>query len=279
MKNILVLTTTYPKSDKDSVPTFVYDQIQSLKDVNKDLNFIVLTPHYFDNLEIDQLKYKQIRYHYFWPFRFEKLVGKGILPTIKKNKLYALLIPFFLLSQLAVTIKYSIKYKPKVIYAHWFFPQAFVAFIVSKFLNIPFVFTTHAYDSKIFNKFPILGKYLSRKVILKAYKYSAVSQQTLKNLHSIFKNSIENNNAAVLPMPVNLESNDLIDDNLKKIFEKYKNTETKFLFIGRFVEKKGIDYLIKILNYLNKDYSKFILFIAGDGPEKSNYKNLIKKYN
>lgn len=279
MNNVLVLTTTYPKSREDIVPSFIYDQIQSLTDLKKDVNFIVLAPHYFDNFTIDQLNYKQIRYHYFWPFRFEKLVGRGIIPTIKKNKLYILLVPFFITAQIFVAIKFSIKFKPKVIYAHWFFPQAIVAFIVSKITNIPYVFTTHAYDAGILNKIPILGNYISRVVISNAYKYTAVSQNTLEILHSVFKKNVNNNNSKVLPMPVNLVSNELVDDETKKIFNDYKSIKNKFLFIGRFAEKKGLINLIEIFNELNKNFPHFVLFIAGDGPEKSKIQKLIHKHN
>lgn len=136
MKNILVLTSTFPKNLYDNVPLFVYDQLLSIKKQYKSINFLVLVPHYYDKKpEVNDLEIDQIRYHYFWPFKFEKLVGKGILPTIKNNKLYIFMIPFFLVSQLVTTITYVKKFKPDLIYAHWFFPQALTALIVKKNLG------------------------------------------------------------------------------------------------------------------------------------------------
>ena len=48
MKNILVLTSTFPKNLYDNVPLFVYDQLLSIKKQYKSINFLVLVPHYYD---------------------------------------------------------------------------------------------------------------------------------------------------------------------------------------------------------------------------------------
>ena len=97
MKKILVLTSTFPKSLYDEVPMFVYDQLSALEKKYSELQFTVFVPHYYDKKEIDKsMRIIQKRYHYFWPFSFEKLVGRGILSAIYRNKLNILLIPFFI---------------------------------------------------------------------------------------------------------------------------------------------------------------------------------------
>ena len=89
-KKIMVLTSTFPKNDKDEVPSFVKDQIVNLSKEYKFLDFTVVAPETnfgtLDKIEASD-HFNEVRYHYFWPRRFEILIGKGIIPTIKKINL------------------------------------------------------------------------------------------------------------------------------------------------------------------------------------------------
>jgi len=277
MKNILVLTSTFPKSLYDKVPLFVYDQLLSIKKNYDSINFLVLVPHYYEkNLVIDDLKINQIRYHYFWPFKFEKLIGRGILPTIKKNKLYFLLVPFFLASQLITTIIYVKKFKPDIIYAHWFFPQALTALIISKIFRIPYVFTTHAYDSIIMKRIPLVGRYIAKKVIENSNSYTSDSFNAEKKLHSFFKNtSYESDKSLVLPMPVKFRDDLKISNNVINLTKKPKNKEKTLLYVGRFATKKGVHLLIEIFSHLVNEIENTKLIIAGSGNELEKYKKIV----
>jgi glycosyltransferase involved in cell wall biosynthesis len=278
VKKVLVLTSTYPKSYEDKVPSFVHDQVMSLNKISKKLKFIVLVPHYFDQVNVNITTHEQYRYHYFWPNKFEKLVGRGILPALKKNKLLALLIPFFLISQIIVTLRYCIKHKPVLIYAHWFFPQAFTALVVKKILNIPYVFTTHAYDSLILNKIPLIGRAISRLIIKNAERYTSVSKSTDEKLDQAYKG--ENpfkSKSKVIPMPVNITSQHIINPHIHDLVDSLKAYKHRFLFIGRFAEKKGVHLLINIFEKLSKNNKSIVLLIAGDGPEKDKYSKLIQE--
>ena len=277
MKNILVLTSTFPKSMYDKVPLFVYDQLLSIKKNYDSINFLVLVPHYYEkNLLIDDLKINQIRYHYFWPFKFEKLIGRGILPTIKKNKLYFLLVPFFLASQLITTIIYVKKFKPDIIYAHWFFPQALIALIVKKIFGVPYVFTTHAYDAIIMKRIPIFGKYIAKKIIENSNSYTSDSLNAETKLHSFLKNNIyKSEKSLVLPMPVKFRDNLNVSENIIKVIKESNGKEKVLLYIGRFASKKGVNLLIEIFSYLSNEIGNIKLIIAGTGNELEKYKKQV----
>jgi glycosyltransferase involved in cell wall biosynthesis len=51
------------------------------------------------------------------------------------------------------------------------------------------------------------------------------------------------------------------------------------LFIGQFVERKGIGYLIQAFNSLIKESDHFALVLVGDGPLKNNYEKYCKNEN
>lgn len=58
--------------------------------------------------------------------------------------------------------------------------------------------------------------------------------------------------------------------------EKIENT---ILYAGRFLKLKHIETVIRTANLLKKDKLDFKINIVGDGPEKENLKNLVKKHN
>src|SRR5690606_25869194 len=100
--HILVVTSTFPANSDDAVPTFVRDQIISLKNLNPSIKFTILAPHDFksNTKSYQQTKYyDEYRYHYFWPFRVERLASSAIGPLLRKSKQYYLVLPFFALSQ------------------------------------------------------------------------------------------------------------------------------------------------------------------------------------
>ncbi len=277
MKNILVLTSTFPKNLYDNVPLFVYDQLLSISKHYKSTNFLVLVPHYYDKKQdVNDLEIDQIRYHYFWPFKFEKLVGRGILPTIKKNKLYIFLIPFFLISQLITTIIYVKKFKPDIIYAHWFFPQALTALIVKKTMGVPYVFTTHAYDAIIMKRIPLFGKYIAKKIIVNSNSYTSDSLNAETKLHSFFKNkSYSSEKSLVLPMPVKFRDDLKVSENVINVTKEPNTKEKVLLYIGRFASKKGVNLLIEIFSHLNSEIGNVKLIIAGGGNELEKYKKKV----
>jgi len=64
-----------------------------------------------------------------------------------------------------------------------------------------------------------------------------------------------------------------------KQINKKRNEQTIFLFVGRLEKQKGLNYLIKALNILKKEYSQFMIWIIGSGSEEDNLKKLVKKYD
>ena len=158
--NIAVVTSTFPKNSSDNIPKFIKNQVINLKSNYPELNFFVLAPDNNENIELEKSNhYKQIRFKYFWPKRFQVLTKNGIINQLRRNSLNYLLIPFFFISQFVYLYRLVKNEKINLIYAHWFFPQAVNAFLVSKILKVPFVYTSHSSDVEMVKrKIPFLGK-------------------------------------------------------------------------------------------------------------------------
>lgn len=264
-KTILVVASTFPASNTDPVPAFVKDQVIALKRRYLNLTMIVLCPHDKGSNTKSFTRhehYDEYRFHYFWPFAAEKLVGRGIMPALKANPLKYLLIPFLFFAEFWALLMLARRLKPDVIYAHWFTPQAIIARWVGVFTRTPFVFTTHAADVDVWNKIPVIGPRIVRSNALSARAITAVSTRSMNKLERFFSQeqwAILREKAAIIPMGVSLPDALYSGNGLAK-------KQKAILFVGRLAEKKGVQYLLPAFAQAQPQLADYRLIIAGDGP-------------
>lgn len=249
-KKILVLTSTFPRWEKDYTASFIYGLE---KKIAKKFDVYVLAPHYkgarkyeiVDNLKIH-------RFQYFWPPSFQKLCyGGGILPNLKKNKLLVIQTFTLMICELITAIKIIKKEKIELVHAFWFLPQGIVAMIVKLFLNVDYIVTALGGDMFPFKTNNKLFLWFYKKIADNASFVTAVNQIFVKELKTLNQQKIY-----YVPNGVDIH-------NLKPAENIKKNTN--ILFVGRLTEKKGVIYLIEALKKIDKKiYNK--LLIVGDGP-------------
>jgi len=178
------------------------------------------------------------RFRYFFSY-FEKLAGStGILPTLRKNKLYYGLVPFFLLAQFFSLLVLVRKIKPSIIHAHWIIPQGFVVVLMRLFIGVPVVVTAHGAD--IFGLQGVLYKKIKRFTLGRVQECTVVSEALAKVVVEITPPDIQ---PQIIPMGVDVKffSPDRKNDSLR---EKFAINGPFLLYVGRLTEKKGVRYLI-----------------------------------
>ncbi len=281
ISKILFTTSTLPASDTDPVPAFVKDEAIWFKKKYPELEITILAPHNAHSQTKSFTKHKtydEYRFHYFWPFGWEKLTGRGIAPALKQNKLLYIQVPFLFIFEFIATWRMARKTKPDLLYAHWFTPQAMTAYFVSKLTGIPMVFDTQSSDVIVLKKVPF-AKHIVASVCRHAKAYTAPTNQTKVKLLYFSNPNNQKEIVAKLhivplgttPVPV---SQHLIDE----VKEKYQLTGHRVVyFIGRLVDRKGIDVLIKAFKNLYDKDKKLRLIIVGDGQEKEKFTTLAKE--
>jgi glycosyltransferase involved in cell wall biosynthesis len=253
---ILVLTSTYSRWNNDTEPKFVDYLCQSLA---KENTIHVIAPHtrgtatqeVLDGIEVFRFRY------FFEPWQTLAYDG-GILPNLKEQPLRFLLVPFFLVSQWLLAVRLLRKNHYDIIHAHWIIPQGLVAILVKLFTKSKpaVVLTSHGGD--LFALKGALTSQLKKWITHRAQALTVVSEAMKRK--AVELGLKEDSQISYIPMGVDAQGTFLPPPE--------GADREGLLFVGRLVDKKGIEYLLKALPLVLAKYPDERLTVIGDGPLK-----------
>lgn len=250
-KKLLVTASTFPRWEGDTEPRFVLDLCKAM---NEFFDVTVLAPACPNAKEQEVLEgVNVIRYHYFPIHRWETLCYPGaIIPRIKEKKIRGILVPFLFIGLWKKLLFELPKYD--FVHANWIIPQGIIQSMFSK----PYIVTGHGGDVMELNVG--IFKALKRRCLNKAKYVTVVSEKAKKTLNLIYGTE---------HVKVQSMGCDIDKFNPQKRIENYFNQKDKkvILFVGRFVEIKGITYLIDAMKKIDA-----LLVIVGKGPDEEKIK-------
>jgi glycosyltransferase involved in cell wall biosynthesis len=206
------------------------------------------------------------RFRYILP-RWESLAyDGGILMRLRRNPLRMLLVPFFLAAEFLSIARLQRHHKFAVIHAHWIIPQGLLAILYTKLWRNapPVLVTSHGGDL-----FALRGILLSRVkswVLRNAAHVTVVSNVMRAQCESL---GCDPESITVGSMGVDLARSFTPGDRTQE--------RNGIMFVGRLVEKKGVEYLVRAMSILAKSYPDIRLTIVGDGPDRSSLEALADK--
>ena len=257
MKNVLVLTSTFPRWKNDSTPSFVFALSNLLA---KKYRIIVLAPHFLKSAKKEHLGNLIVyRFRYFLPEKYQKIAyGAGVIPNVKKSFLAKIQILLFLASQIKNAKNIIKKEKISLIHAHWIIPQGLIGVLLKKIYKVPLIVTVHGSDL-----FPLKNKIfinLQKKAVTNSNIVTVNSKTGEKELFSRFPEI----KTKLKTIPMGIDIKIFRPKNIKFKYKKYKNNKI-ILFVGRFNEQKGIEYLIKAMPSVVSKIKNAKLLIIGEG--------------
>lgn len=256
MRSILIVTSTYPRWTGDTEPPFVQNLAYEL---SKEFRVTVLAPHCqgAKRLEVEGgVTVKRFRYC-FAPFELLTYQG-GILENLNNRRWTILLVPLYFLSLFVSIARLTWRREFSIIHAHWIIPQGLVAVLVRKLLRltVPVAVTSHGGDLYALNT-PLYRRL--KKLVLENVERVTVVSKPMKKV--CIELGAREERISVISMGV----------DTKQLFssdKSYPRKSKRVLFVGRLVEKKGVEYGLEAVSKLSKKHPEMQFTIVGDGPRR-----------
>lgn len=278
MKKIagLILTSSFPRYQGDTSGNFVFELGREL---SKYFEIYIATPH------VSTLKSKEIkdtmgifRFRYFFPSRYECLSREGGLQYNLKNSWVAKIqLPMFLVSEFISTFILVTKLKIQFVNSHWLIPQGFIGALCSKILKVNHIATIHSSEVTIIKKLPF-GKFIAEFTLKYSDAIISVSKHRMNELYELISPEVKDqilDRVHIIPMGVDLSVFDRRDVNENRIKFSQEKCHPVILFVGRLVEVKGCEFLIRAMPSILGEFPDAKLLIAGGGPLEQTLNTLI----
>ncbi|MHC1479295.1 glycosyltransferase [Frateuria aurantia] len=255
---LLVLASTYPRWTGDHEPGFVHELCRRL---TGEFEIAVGTPHAPGAPAEEVMDGVRVCRYRYAPAPLETLVhGGGIVANLRRDRWKLVLVPGFVLAQCLQAWWLQRRWKPRLIHAHWLFPQGLAARLAA---GPGYAVTSHGGD--LYGLRGGLFQRLKGWVASGARARAVVSQAMCAPLQALAgpARSVE-----VLPMGVDLEHCFVAEPAVQR---------RGLLFVGRLVEKKGLDVLLQALPAVLHHHPGIELRVVGDGPLRGEWEALTER--
>jgi glycosyltransferase involved in cell wall biosynthesis len=254
---VIFLTSSYPRSPDDNASIFIRHLAEHIRDLGHDVHVIapadteagIAVEH---GITVERFKYL--------PARWQRLAyGSGILSNLRNRPLLWLQVPPFAIA-MAWSLMRSLRRtpRPRLLHAHWVIPQGLIAALIGTMLGVPVIVSLHGADAFALHRGPL--SFLKRLCLRRCAAWTA-------NTHATADAVIQGH--AMPPpciIPMGVDTDRFGSGCRDRLRTGLGPSELIILYVGRLVEKKGIDDLIQAFACLAGDLrEKAHLWIVGRG--------------
>jgi len=253
---VLVLASTFPRWEGDSMPPFVRHLGDALAAVGFEI--YVLAPHTRGAAATERLGAQYVHRFRYAPQRLEQLAyGGGILENLRARRARWLLVAPFLAAQSMAMLRLCRTYRIDLVHAHWILPQGLLSALLARRLKVPLVLSAHGGD--VFAS----TRGLRRRLLgFAARRHDAITV----NSHAM-RDALEALTGCrgdIIPMGV-----DVARFTVDARRPRAPAAPPRLLFVGRLAEKKGVEYLLAAMPRILEQYPEAGLDVVGDGPRRA----------
>jgi len=257
---ILYIVTAFPRNEQDVITPWLIETIKRLQ--NKGHSVTIFTSSYKGLEQREIFGIPVFRFRYFFS-RWETLTHDEAVPErLKRGLFFKLLIIPYILFGCINSVYFACKYDFDIIHVHWPFPHIVFGFFMKMFTGKPLICTFYLAEIILLRKtFHFLTPFF-KALLSFADITTVISSFTKHQLNQLL--SVKN--ATIIPFGC----------TIPEVRTEPRTKTNEILFVGRLVERKGIEYLIKAFSKVISKYNSYTLRIVGDGPIKNSLLSLTK---
>jgi len=275
---ILFLTHAIPRFAGDRVTVFVRSLARAFKQRGHDL--VVMAPFHPElDVAYQRSLYTFESFHYFPVHRWERLgYSKGMSDGLHQNKRNFILGPFLILAGIVACCRLARRIKPDVIFANWGIPSGLFGAVASRVFGIPLVVTFPGADVKIISSglfYRLAGRCVGRSAWALATNSSDLKESLVTSglpehkfhyvIYGADKSEFEPDPSLgrARRRKLGISADDIVIGS-----------------IGRFVAKKGFEYLVdsaKIVLDSSDNDQRVIFVLFGAGENESALRDQIRR--
>uniref|UniRef100_A0A7V4E5D4 Glycosyltransferase family 1 protein n=1 Tax=candidate division WOR-3 bacterium TaxID=2052148 RepID=A0A7V4E5D4_UNCW3 len=262
-REVLVISTAFPRNEKDVITPWLVKLMEYLE--ARGFRFTVFTSSYKG---IKQKKFKKFNIYRFRyaPTDLEFLThDTGVYEKLKEGPIYKVLTVLYMLCGLINAIYLSLTKRFDIVHVHWPMPHIIFALPFKIFQNSRVISQFHGSEVGILERFNQIFKKIYTWLI------NTFSDRVITN-SSYNKVRLIN-----LGIDKNVEIIPLSNPHSTELRPYVKKDKIYILFVGRFVEVKGLPVLIRAFAEIVKKYPSAELHLVGDGPQKPELTKIVKE--
>jgi glycosyltransferase involved in cell wall biosynthesis len=263
---IAILTSSFPRTPGDYQGNFIFYQARGQVENGNEVH--VICPHSAGKPFQEVIEGVIVhRFPYCYPYRFQCLSsGGGMYSALRTSPLAMLQLPLFIFSEWWCAWQVIRHHRIDLIHSHWFIPSGLVGGILARMTGKPHIISSHVLDVNLFGRFRFFLPVLSA-IIRSADLITTNSSYTKHRIEELVPVSVP---CRVIPMGVVLP---------EPFPPLSKPRKPAILFVGRLVEWKGIDTLIRSFSRVRREIPRAELFIVGEGPLCTSLQDLAEDLN
>jgi glycosyltransferase involved in cell wall biosynthesis len=232
----------------DGTPAFVAD-LARVEATHFDT--VVVTPAVPGSSPRESADGYEVRRYRFFPRRWEDLADGAILENLRARPSRWLQLPSFFLAG-ALAVRRAVREtRPDVVHVHWIIPQGLMALATAR--RVPWLVTTLGGDLYALTSGP--ARWLKQRVLRRAAGVTVMNEEMARVVVDL---GAPAEKVQVLPMGVQL-------GRIGAVGDAGDRRSGSVVFVGRLVEKKGLDVLLDALGRLPAELD-WRFDVVGDGP-------------
>ncbi len=244
---LLVLATTFPARAGDGTTEFVLTLSAALAATGVEVHAVV--PRVPGAPVQEVMEGVHVRRFAYFPRRYEGLAHGAIMANLRDQRWRAAEAPPLVAAFAAAARREARRVRPHVVHAHWLVPAGLVALGLRRAAGVPYVVTAHGADA-----------YTLRSPAAARLKAAAMARAAATvPVSAAIGEALAPLGPVADPIPMGVDVARMAADIGPRSPEP-----GRVLFVGRLVEKKGVDVLLRAAAQV----PEVTVAVVGDGPSR-----------